>query len=169
MDPATVPRRTPAGDAAVARHAPELDTATRVVLAAIDGKRAYAALKLRFGALTDLPAALSRLVAVGLIEPLGAGAAAPAGAPGSVAAAPAPSAIAAPAPGIDPVRLRQQMVRGLSEVLGPAGDALALKVERAKTAAELVELHARCIGVVRELRGAGEAERFLQWCPAPGA
>ncbi len=165
MDPATVPRRTPAGDAAVARHAPELDTATRVVLTAIDGKRAYAALKLRFGALTDLAAALARLAGSGLIEPLPSSAATP---PTPIAT---PTAVAAPAaspPGIDPQRLRQTMVRGLSEVLGPAGDALALKVERARTAAELVELHARCIGVVRELRGAGDVERFLQWCPKPG-
>jgi hypothetical protein len=166
MDPATVPRRTPAGDAAVARHAPELDTATRVVLAAIDGKRSYAALKLRFGALTDLPAALSRLVAAGLVEGLAAAAAGPA-TPSAIANNPAAST-SVPA-GVDPARLRQQMVRGLSEVLGPSGDALALRVERAKTLPELVELHARCLGVVRELRGAGEVERFLQWCPAPDA
>lgn len=159
---ADVPRRTLAGDEAVARHAPELDTGARVVLAAVDGKRSVALLKARFGALMQVEVVLERLLRGGYLElPAATATAAP-----TVPAAPA--AAAAPvAPAFDLAVARRMAVRALTETLGPGGDMLALQVERSKSHAEFATLHAKALGVVRAQRGDEAVATFLQWSPAP--
>jgi hypothetical protein len=162
------PRRTPAGDAAVARHAPELDTGARVLLAAVDGKRTQATLKARFGALVAVEATIERLARDGFIElPVapaqpGSAATSPVSAPTTAAVSPAP-----PVPTFDLAVARRMAVRALSETMGPGGDMLALQIERSKTHADFVALHARALGVVRAQRGDEAAATFLQWSPAP--
>ena len=159
------PRRTPAGDDAVARHAPELETAARVVLAAVDGKRTLATLKARFGALMAVEATIERLARGGYIELPGAAAA-----PSAPAAATPPGTAAdtaAAMPAFDLAVARRMAVRALSETLGPGGDMLALQIERSKTHADFATLHAKAIGVVRAQRGDEAATAFLQWSPAP--
>lgn len=159
---ADVPRRTPAGDEAVARHAPELDTGARVVLAAVDGKRSVAVLKARFGALMQVEAVLERLLRGGYLELPAATVAATATAP---AATPANAAPVAPA--FDLAVARRMAVRALTETLGPGGDMLALQVERSKSHAEFATLHAKALGLVRAQRGDEAVAAFLQWSPTP--
>ena len=159
------PRRTPAGDDAVARHAPELETAARVVLAAIDGKRSLAVLKARFGALMAVEPMLERLARAGFIElPHTTASGAGGASPGPAAAT---SSSVEPGPAFDLAVARRMAVRALSETLGPGGDMLALQVERSKSHAEFVALHAKALGVVRAQRGDEAAATFLQWSPAP--
>jgi hypothetical protein len=160
-----VPRRTPAGDEALARHAAELDTSARVVLAAVDGKRTVAILKARFGALMPVEAVLDRLLRGGFLEIPGAAAPAPPVASVAVPAAAAPAAPAAPA--FDLAVARRMAVRALTETLGPGGDMLALQIERSKTPGEFAALHAKALGVVRAQRGDDAVAAFLQWSPAP--
>ena len=160
------PRRTAAGDDAVARHAPELETAARVLLAAVDGKRSLAILKARFNALVPVETILERLARAGYVELPGAPAPSPAAAavPG---AAPAATAPAPATPAFDLAVARRMAVRALTETLGPGGDVLALQIERSKTAAEFATLHAKALGVVRAQRGDDAVAAFLQWSPAP--
>lgn len=160
-----VPRRTPAGDEALARHATELDTGARVVLAAVDGKRTVAILKSRFGALMPVEAVLDRLLRGGFLEMPGAAAPAPPAASVAVPVAAAPAAAAAPA--FDLAVARRMAVRALTETLGPGGDMLALQIERSKTPAEFATLHVKALGVVRAQRGDDAVAAFLQWSPAP--
>jgi hypothetical protein len=155
------PRRTAAGDDAVARHAPELETAARVLLAAVDGKRSLAILKARFNALVPVETILERLARAGYVELPGA----PAPSPAAAAAAVPGAAPAAPA--FDLAVARRMAVRALTETLGPEGDMLALQIERSKTAAEFTTLHAKALGVVRAQRGDEAVATFLQWSPAP--
>lgn len=156
------PRRTAAGDDAVARHAPELETAARVLLAAVDGKRSLAILKARFNSLVPVETILERLARAGYIElpgtsaPVAAAPAAPAGAPAPIAA-----------PAFDLTVARRMAVRALTETLGPGGDMLALQIERSKTQADFVALHAKALAVVRAQRGDEAVATFLQWSPAP--
>jgi hypothetical protein len=159
-----VPRRTAAGDEAMARHAPELETGARVVLAAVDGKRTVAVLKARFGALMQVEAVLERLLRGGFIEmPAASSPAVAATATGGAAAV-----AGAPAtPAFDLAVARRMAVRALTETLGPGGDMLALQVERSKTHAEFSALHAKALGVVRAQRGDDAVAAFLQWSPAP--
>lgn len=158
------PRRTAAGDDAVARHAPELETAARVLLAAVDGKRSLAILKARFNALVPVETILERLARAGYVELPGAPSPAAAAVPG---AAPAATAPAPATPAFDLAVARRMAVRALTETLGPGGDVLALQIERSKTAAEFATLHAKALGVVRAQRGDDAVAAFLQWSPAP--
>jgi hypothetical protein len=168
------PRRTKAGDQAVARHAPELDTGARVLLAAIDGKRGVSTLKARFGALLRVEQVLQTLASAGFVElpvppmaPVAAAAPAPVVAASPATAAPAPGAAANVAPTLDLPDAKRMAVRGLTECLGPTGDVLALQIERCKTAEDFIRLHRLAQEAVRQQRGADGLGRFLQWSPSP--
>jgi hypothetical protein len=162
------PRRTSAGDQAIARHAPELDTGARVLLAAIDGKRGLPTLKARFGALLVVEQVLQKLAAAGFVQ---LPESAPVPQPASVAPSPAPpetaaASSAAPTP-FDLAGAKRMAVRGLTECLGPTGDTLALQIERCKTADDFLRLHRLAQDAVRQQRGSEGLARFLQWSPAP--
>lgn len=165
------PRRTAAGDQAVARHAPELETGARVLLAAIDGKRGVSTLKARFGALLRVEQVLETLASAGFVElpaPPAAPVAAPAPVPAAAAATPAPAGAAPTAVAtLDLPTAKRMAVRGLTECLGPTGDVLALQIERCKTAEDFIRLHKLAQDAVRQQRGADGLGRFLQWSPAP--
>lgn len=169
-DSLPTPRRTAAGDAAVARHASEFETGLRVVLAAIDGKRSTAVLKARFGALLDVDIALAKLVAAGMVE----APAQPASSPPVPTAAPAStpamaSAVLSDSPpaAFEIASARKMAVRGITECLGPRGDNLALQIERCKALGDFAPLHAKVVAIVKAERGTAEVERFLRWSPVP--
>lgn len=57
--------------------------------------------------------------------------------------------------------LRRDAVRFLNDQLGPAAESVAMKIERAKTMAELRPLLANAATVLRNFRGAAAADAFV--------
>lgn len=171
----TLLRKTATGQAEVGAKAHALPPRARSLLIMIDGKRQLADLRAMLGATVDESADL--LLREGLVERLST---APEPAPNHPTSAPAvpvpaPPAMAsaaaadfvetellAPAPPIDWRQLSREASRAINEALGPLGDELALRLERAKSEDELrVSLRRAAdlldIGASRE-----QAERFRQ-------
>lgn len=109
----------------------------------------------------------ARPVAVGVTG----GAGAPAPSPSMAAArapAPRPAMPSEEVPAVAPAfseQLRRDAVRALTDQVGPVGEALALKIERARNADELRPLLEMALQSIRNTRGASAAasfgERFL--------
>lgn len=80
---------------------------------------------------------------------------------------PAPRAPDRAGPATEPRRepsfdvLRRDAVRALNEHLGPAAESVTMKVERAKTMAELRPLLVNAATLLRTLRGAAAADAFI--------
>jgi len=72
---------------------------------------------------------------------------------------PAPAAEAHREPSID--ALRRDAVRMLNDHLGPAAESVAIKIERAKTMAELRPSLANAAKVLRNFRGSAAADAFV--------
>jgi hypothetical protein len=156
-------RKTAKGQAEVETRAHRLSPRLRALLIMVDGKRDLAALSTV--APPSAQAALDELWAQGFVEPVAAAAAptAPVPSPAVAAGVAGPTRSAStPAAGLD--TLRRDAVRALNEAAGPAAEALAVRMEKARGAEELRPLIALAARTVANLRGraAGEAyaERF---------
>jgi hypothetical protein len=151
---ATIYRKTPKGQAEIETRADHLPPRLRTPLIMVDGKRSADDLRKLIANQPD--ECLATLLEQGYIEVVEAGAAPKAPA----AAAPAPAAPAAGVitPGID--ALRRQAVRELNDQLGPVAEAVAIKLEGAKTLEQL----RHSLGIARDIlanaRGAGAANAF---------
>lgn len=121
-------KKTPAGQAEVTSKAHALPQRARSLLIMIDGKRTLDDLRAMLGPQVD--EAVKLLIDQGLVE-------------GSVAPAPPPppAPVSAPvplaAPAVDVATLRRDAARAVTDALGPMADALAMRIEKAKTADEL--------------------------------
>jgi|CXWK01.1.fsa_nt_gi hypothetical protein len=149
---ATIYRKTPKGQAEIETRAHHLPPRLRTPLIMVDGKRSVDELR---KLITNQPdECLVALLEQGFIEAA------------EVATAPKPTAPPAPAapasgtitPGVD--ALRRQAVRELNELLGPMGEAVAIKLEGAKSLEQL----RHSLGIARDIlansRGAGAANAF---------
>ena len=63
--------------------------------------------------------------------------------------------------------VRREAVRMLTHWLGPTGEGLAIRIERAKTAAELRPLLEICVQSIRSARGTAPADEFAARFIAP--
>lgn len=120
-------RKTAAGQAEIGSKAHQLPPRARSLLIMVDGKRSESDLRAMLGPAVD--EALVLLVREGLIEVLGE--AAPAATPPS--APPPPPAVVQP----DLAQVRREAARAVTDALGPMGDAVALRIEKAKDAEQL--------------------------------
>ena len=162
---ATIYRKTAKGQTEIETRALRLAPRFRSVLILVDGRRSdreLASLLPQAG-----PEALQALAEGGFIEAIGTTADAPP--PG--AARPLPPALpdvgpapAAPAPPAAPARpfeqTRREAVRLLLDQVGPLGEALAMRMERARTPQELAPLLATAAQVLANARGRAVAEDF---------
>ncbi|MCD6732376.1 MAG: hypothetical protein LT103_02100 [Burkholderiaceae bacterium] len=91
-----------------------------------------------------------------------------AGSPQAGGIAPAASGpAAAPAAGAEELRaLRTRVTRALLDTIGPNGDDLAIRIERAHTIDELRALLPAVLSVVEACRGRAGVDDFLQRCGA---
>lgn len=145
-------RKTSKGAEAIANRAHGVVGRVRSLLIFVDGKRSGQELQTMASGFGDVPAMLQLLLQDGLIEVVGG---APAGADAVSAASPAPVAVALSLP-----QAKALAVRLLTEVLGPGGQSMCLKIEAAKSLADYIEAVKRAYTLVRDARGAAEAERF---------
>lgn len=148
--------KTPKGTEAVANRQSGLGPRLRSLLIMIDGKRGFADLTALTG---DCEQLLSQLIQDGLIEPLG-GAMPTAAAAGlapdmqMAATAPAPLQVSLP----DAKRFASHL---LMDLLGPTSEMLCMKIESANNMADFVTAVKRARDIVRDIKGAHAAERFV--------
>jgi hypothetical protein len=156
----SIHRKTAQGAAEIETRAHRLTPRLRGTLIMVDGRRSDAELA---ALLPQAAEALATLAEQGFIErvaqaaPAAPGAAPrPAAAPGPPAPAPAPSAEA----GADFETRRRAVLRAFNDATGPAGETMAIKMERVKSLDDLRTLLPLAIRLVETVRGRAEAEKF---------
>lgn len=152
-------QKTQKGTEAVANRHSGLAPRLRSLLIMVDGKRTYAELTTMAAALGD-PQRLSELEAEGLVAPAVAeertmpAALEPAGGA-------QPSATAAPQRAANLAQAQRFSSHLLEHLLGPMAEPLCIKIEGARDLADFVAVIKRAREIVREIKGAAEAERFV--------
>lgn len=149
-------RKSAKGTSEIETRQHRLPPRARSALILVDGKRDEPALKALITQQAD--ETLAMLLEQGFIEP--AGESSPPAAP-RTATAPAPVPPAPPAPGPDFAQRRRTAVRELNDILGPAGEALAIRLERAGDEAQLRPLLQVVAQVIASSRGRAVAEAYL--------
>lgn len=151
----TLYRKTLKGTSEIETRAFRLQPRLRQALILVDGHRTDSELKKLI--LSEPDATLAGLLSDGFIE-VSAVVADP---PVRSAPKPAPEA---PRPASKPVdsvaEVRRDAVRALTDQLGPAAEALCLKIEKAKSAAELRPVLVMAAQTLANLRGASAAQSF---------
>lgn len=148
MSEATVLRKTPRGQEAIAARAHGLVGRMRSLLILVDGQRTQSALGTLAAGFGDVAQMLADLQAAGFIEPVPVSVVVPA---------------STVAPGSQAVSLAQAKAfatRSLMQTLGPTSDALCLRIEAARNRAEFVEAVQRAYAAVNDIRGRARAEAF---------
>lgn len=158
---ATIFAKTPEGQKEIADRARGLSGRARSLLILVDGKRSVAEL----GAMVpDAQVHLEALLKAGLIAP--AASASPANPPPAPAQRqPQPKSVPGTAPvaaAQDLADLRRDAARAINDLLGPDGDSLAMRIERAANADELRAALERCAAFIADARGRRAAEGFAQ-------
>lgn len=152
---ASIFRKTAKGLAEIETRAHRLPPRLRSALIVVDGKRDEEALSKLV--LQDPALTLQTLLEGGFIEVC---ATAPAPSPRPVpVAAPAPTPAAPPAAtGFD--QTRRDAVRTLTDLIGPMGEALAIKMEKARSMDELRPLLGVAMQVIANTRGRQAASDY---------
>lgn len=157
-------RKTAKGLSEIETRANRLPPRLRSTLILVDGKRDADDLKLLISQQPE--ETLQSLADQGFIEAVGETlSASPRAAPTPTPAAPAP-APAVPKPGLDFPTRRRQIVRALSDELGPAAESLAIRIERAGNSDELRPLVAQAVGLVQAARGRAASVAFAARLPS---
>lgn len=156
---AAIYRKTASGQAEVGSKAHHLPPRARSLLIMVDGQRDAETLRGMLGPAVD--EGIELLLREGLIEQSGSTspAKAPVSAPPAAAARPpAPSAAAAPSF----EETRRAAARAVTEALGPMADSVAMRIERAKTPADLQSALQVAAGAIADISTSARAEAFRQ-------
>ncbi len=148
---ASAHRKTAKGLSEIETRAHRLPPRLRSALILVDGKRGDDELAKLI--LQDPAQAITYLRDEGFIEPVPA--------PPSAAPRAAPAPVAAKAPTAPPFeQSRRDAVRALTDVVGPLGEALAIRMERARNAGELKPLIEVAMQVIANTRGQQAAQDY---------
>lgn len=155
-------RKTARGVAEIETRALRLPPRMRSALILVDGRRSD--VELRTLILQQPDETLATLAEQGFIEIVARTADAPPRPTANVSPPAASAEPAAPSPAGEPVAdfetLRRSAVRGLNDQLGPMAETLAIRMERARSAAELRPLLATAAQLIHQLRGRAAAEAY---------
>jgi len=154
--PGTIFQKSAKGSQAISTRDHALSPRQRSLLIMVDGKKTLEQL-IKLGATTGTPAQelLQQLHEQGYIEPSGAAvAAAPASSAGS-----APSA--GPGAGVPLKEAQRYAVRRLTDLLGPTGEDLCMRIESTRNTQDFMQVLKRAESVVRNVKGDEKASRFL--------
>lgn len=173
LDKAAIYHKSVRGAEAIATRTAALAPKQRSMLILINGKRRFEELVQLGQGLGDPELLMAQLQEQGLIEPEPSSAAAPPGpAPlpaGSSPAAAAEAARAARPPPLDPNQLgvplpeaRRFASRRLTDLLGPTGEDLCMRIENAKTPQDFRAAIRRTEAVLREVLGPEPALQFAR-------
>lgn len=151
MDPEIILRKTAKGREEIEKRTYRVDSRRRTLLILVDGQASAAAVAGRAGHLADPLASLQSLWTEGFVEPVG-----------GAAAGPAPRSVPADAPaGAESLDdLKQRASAAIGRLMGPGGDGLALKLERAGSRAELVAEAHKAREALRAFLGPRKADEF---------
>jgi hypothetical protein len=149
---ATIYRKTVLGAAEIATRAHKLTPPLRSLLILVDGKRSDAELRRMLPDFANH--GLEVLVDLALVEAAAETAQAPVD---RAAPAQAPSASATAA---DLPARRRTASRELTDAVGPHGEELAMRIERARTADDLRRLIGLATQAIMNMRGRAAAEAF---------
>lgn len=154
-------RKTPKGTAEIAGTTRQLTPRQRRVLILVDGKRDVSVLR---GLGPDTDTIVEQLLSGGYIEPLtGAEPPNPSPSPSRDDRATPERPVASVEPAKDAfVALRAQAVRDLIDLVGPMGESLALRMEKAAEPQQLKPLVSLAITIILNMRGAKAAETYGQ-------
>jgi len=143
-------QKTDKGLAEIGTRAHRLPPRLRQALIMVDGRKTSDDLRNLLGPATD--EILQALAAQGFIEAAAAG----------MPAYPARQSSPAPVPAsiVDLGPIQRGSIRMLTDLIGPVAEGLALKIERARTAAELRVLLELGRQSIRNTRGAAAAAEF---------
>ena len=154
-------RKTAKGLNEIETRAHRLPPRLRSALIVVDGRRALD--DLRPLILQQPDETLASLAEQGFIEATGEAPAAP---PPPVAAPaapqPAPAASQAAPGGNDFDSTRRAAVRALNDLIGPAAETMAIKMEKARNLGELLPLLTQAAQTVAAMRGRSAAEAFAR-------
>lgn len=161
LDKLAIYHKTPKGMEAIANRHSGLGPRLRSLLIMIDGKRSFTDLSALSG---ECEALLEQLAQDGMIEPV-AGVAV-AAAPATAQASNWPelqAAVTAPTPVVvvSLPEAKRCATRLLVELLGPTSEVLCIKIEAARNLADFVVAVKRARELVRDVKGAAAAERFI--------
>lgn len=144
-------RKTAKGLSEIETRAHRLPPRLRSALIVVDGKRNLAELR---PLILQTDETLAALAEQGFIEAVREAA------PPPPPPAPAPKAVAGNANDFE--QTRRVAVRTLNELLGPAAESMAIKMERARNPGELTPLLVQAAQAVATMRGRGAAEAFAK-------
>lgn len=152
-------RKTAKGLTEIETRAHRLPPRLRSALILVDGRRDVNDLKPLL--MQQAEETLGTLAEQGFIEAVGESAPPPPpAAPPPPPPAPAPKA--ASSAGTDFDNTRRAAVRALNDLLGPAAESIAMKMEKARNLAELVPLLTQAAQSVAAMRGRAAAEDFAR-------
>lgn len=143
MDAQAIYRKSEKGSEAIATRGHGVGGKLRMLLILVDGKKTVEELTRMAAGMGESAALLQQLLSEGLIEL----ASAPATAPAAV-------------PGADLGKVKPLATRLLAELLGPAADELAMRIEASKDVPQFIDAMKRAYTLVREIKGAAAADRF---------
>jgi hypothetical protein len=167
----TIYAKSPAGQLELKSRSNAVPPRARTLLILVDGKRSDTELS---ALVPDFEASVDALLKAGLIEPVAS--ARPPASTRAVGGPEAPSPAAAaervpppppPPAAIDLPTLRLESARAVNNLLGPEGDALAMRIERAAEAEVLQVALERCVSYIAATRGKRAADEFAQRYLAP--
>jgi hypothetical protein len=145
--------KTPKGLDEVKSRRHGLPQQLRSLLIVVDGAASVRDLVARFGRIADIGSSLQALVDQGFVAP------APAPAP-AAAEAPRPAASVAGQEGSAPTL--GTLTRLLHDALGPNGDELAVRLEKAADGTAFAKAAARCADALAAVAGAQKAQQFRE-------
>lgn len=150
-------RKTAKGLTEIETRAHRLPPRLRSALILVDGRRDVNDLKPLL--MQQAEETLGTLAEQGFIEAVGESAPPP---PPAAPPPPAPAPKAASSAGTDFDNTRRAAVRALNDLLGPAAESIAMKMEKARNLAELVPLLTQAAQSVATMRGRAAAEEFAR-------
>lgn len=151
------------GSEALAKRDPALTPKLRSTLILVDGKRRFDELAKMAQVLGDAEQLLGALADLGFIEPAADGAPEPVTMPTPIDVT-GPASVPAPPPSQFPsvplAEAKRFAVRRLTDLLGPTGESLCLRLEAARNAQEFMSAVHRAEAVLRDFNGAKVAAQF---------
>lgn len=148
MDAQAIYRKSEKGNEAIATRGHGVAGKLRMLLILVDGKKTVEELTRLAEGMGESVDLVHRLLQEGLIELVVAGTAKPGG------------AAAGPVPQGDLSKVKPLATRLLVDLLGPAADEIAIRIESAKDVPQFIEAMKRAYVIVRDIKGQAAADRF---------
>jgi hypothetical protein len=152
MSPDNVFRKTQKGRDEIEKRTLRIDAKRRTLLILVDGRASAGELADKLAHIPDSLALLQSLWSEGFVEPAGALAA------DEPAGAGVPEAARAGAADLD--QLKRRATREIERLMGPDGDSIAIRIERAGTHAAFVAEATRARDAIRAFLGPRQADEF---------